>query len=108
MNDILFNYLDDFCTAYLDDILVYSKDLLEHYEHVRKVLQRLRDAGLQADIKKSEFKVTRTKFLGFIISTSGIEVDPDKIAVVRNWQAPSAVKRVQSFLGFCNFYWRFI
>ena len=108
MNDILFDYLDNFCTAYLDDILVYSKDPLKHYGHVQKVLQRLRDAGLQADIKKSEFGVTRTKFLGFIISTEGIKVDPDKIAVVWNWQAPSAVKGVQSFLGFCNFYRRFI
>jgi len=108
MNDVLFDYLDDFCTAYLDDILIYSEDPLEHDEHVRKVLQRLRDAGLQADIKKSEFKVTRTKYLGFIVSVEGIEVDPEKTAVVRNWQAPSTVKGVQGFLGFCNFYRRFI
>ena len=51
---------DDFCTAYLDDILVYSEDPLEHFEHVRKVLRRLREAGLQADIRKSEFRTTRT------------------------------------------------
>jgi len=85
MNDILFDYLNDFCTAYLDNILVYSKDLLEHYGHVQKVLQRLRDAGFQVNIKKSKFGVTRMKFLGFIISTEGIEVDPNKIAVVRDW-----------------------
>jgi Reverse transcriptase (RNA-dependent DNA polymerase) len=84
MNDILFDYLDDFCTAYLDDILIYSEDPLEYDEYVRKVLQRLRDAGLQADIKKSEFKVTRTKYLGFIISVKGIEVDPEKTAIIRN------------------------
>ena len=69
MNDILFDYLDDFCTAYLDDILIYSDDPLEHDLHVKKVLDRLRAAGLQADIKKSEFGVTRTKYLGFIITT---------------------------------------
>jgi hypothetical protein len=108
MNDVLFEYLDVFCTAYLDDILIYSDDPLEHDEHVRKVLQRLRDAGLQADIKKSEFKVKRTKYLGFIISTEGIEVDPKKISVVKNWQPPRNVKGVQGFLGFCNFYRRFI
>jgi hypothetical protein len=108
MNDVLFDYLDDFCTAYLDDILIYLEDPLEHYEHVRKVLQRLRDAGLQVDIKKSEFRTVRTKFLGFIASTKGIEVDPDWIAVVRDWQAPSTVRGVQGFLGFCNFYRRFI
>jgi hypothetical protein len=55
MNNVLFDYLDDFCMVYLDDILIYLEDPLEHYKHVRKVLQWLRDAGLQADIKKSEF-----------------------------------------------------
>jgi predicted oxidoreductase len=84
MNDVLFDYLDDFCTAYLDDILIYSEDPLEHQTHVKKVLQRLRAAGLQADIKKSEFSVTKTKYLGFIISTNGIEVDLEKVEVVRN------------------------
>jgi len=82
MNDVLFDYLDDFCTAYLDDILIYSDNELEHKEHIRKVLQRLREAGLQADIKKSEFSVKRTKYLGFIISTDGIEADPEKTAVI--------------------------
>jgi hypothetical protein len=52
MNDVLFNFLDDFCTAYLDDILIYSEDPLEHDLHVRRVLDRLREAGLQADIKE--------------------------------------------------------
>ena len=68
----------------------------------------MRSAGLQIDLKKCEFHVTRTKYLGFIISTNGIEVDPDKISVVTNWSPPSTVKGVQSFLGFCNFYRRFI
>jgi hypothetical protein len=88
--------------------LIYSEDPLEHQEYVRKVLQRLRDAGLQADIKKLEFSIIRTKYLGFIVSTEGVEVDPKKITVVKNWQAPTTVKRVQGFLGFCNFYRRFI
>ena len=91
MNDVLFDYLDDFCTAYLDDILIYSSNDIEHQEHVRKILQRLRDAGLQADIKKCEFNVKRTKYLGFIISTKGIEVDPEKVSVVKNWSRPSNV-----------------
>ena len=108
MNDVLFDYLDDFCTAYLDDILIYSEDPLEHQEHVQKVLQRLQDAGLQVDIKKCEFGVRKTKYLGFIISTDGIEVDPKKVSTVRNWKAPTIVRGIQSFLGFCNFYRRFI
>lgn len=108
MNDVLFEYLDNFCTAYLDDIIIYSEDVTEHELHVRKVLERLRQAGLQVDIKKCEFSVTRTKYLGFIISTDGIEVDPEKVTVVRNWPYPKTVKGVQAFLGFCNFYRRFI
>jgi transposase InsO family protein len=108
MNDVLFDYLDDFCTAYLDDILIYSENEEEHELHVKKVLQRLREAGLQVDIAKSEFSVTKTKYLGFIISTDGIEVDPDKIEVIQTWEPPTTVKGIQSFLGFCNFYRRFI
>ena len=66
---MLFKYLDDFYTIYLDNILIYSKNKAKYKEHVKKVLERLRQAGLQADIKKCEFHVTRTKYLGFIIST---------------------------------------
>jgi hypothetical protein len=83
MNDTLFDYLDDFCIAYLDDIMIYSQNEEEHTEHVRKVLLRLRKVGLQADIKKSEFNVTRTKYLGFIISTTRIETDPEKTLAIR-------------------------
>ena len=108
MNDVLFDYLDDFCTAYIDDILIYSENELEHEGHVKKVLDRLRKAGLQVDIKKSEFSVKKTKYLGFIISTNGIQVDPEKIEVIQAWQPPTTVKGIQSFLGFCNFYRRFI
>jgi hypothetical protein len=82
MNNVLFNYLDDFCTAYLDNILIYSKNELEHEEHVRKVLQQLRKAGLQANIQKSEFSVKRIKYLGFIVSTNSIEADLEKTSVI--------------------------
>ena len=64
--------LDVICTAYLDDVLIYSEDELQHEAHVKQVIERLRAAGLQADIKKCEFNVKRTKYLGFIISTDGI------------------------------------
>jgi hypothetical protein len=100
--------LDVTCTAYLDDILIYSDDELEHEAHVKQVVERLRDTGLQADLKKYEFSVTRTKYLGFIISTDRIQVDPEKVKVVADWKPPRTVKAVQSFLGFCNFYCRFI
>ena len=82
MNDVLFDYLDDFYTAYLDDILIYSENELEHEEHIRKVLQQLIKAGLQADIQKLEFSVKRTKYLGYIISIDSIETDLEKTSVI--------------------------
>jgi hypothetical protein len=88
------DYLDDFCTAYLDDILIYLENPLEHAEHVRKVLLWLRKAGLQADIRKCEFNVTWTKYLRFIISTDSIEVDLEKIEAIRGWKHLITVKGV--------------
>lgn len=108
LNNILFAELDTVCTAYLDDILIYSEDLLSHQAHVQTVVSKLQAAGLQIDIDKCEFSVQKTKYLGFIISTTGISVDPEKIAAVKFWQLPKKLKNVQAFLGFCNFYRRFI
>ncbi len=84
MNNVLFDYLDDFYTTYLDDILIFSNNELEYEHHMRKVLKRLRNASLQIDLKKYEFHITRTKYLGFIISTNSIEVNPNKISVVKS------------------------
>jgi predicted oxidoreductase len=83
MNDILFDYLDVFYITYLDDILIYSDDPLEHKEQVAKVLQYLHNAGLQVNIKKYKFNVNRTKYLGFIITIDSIKVDPDKISIMQ-------------------------
>ena len=88
MNDILFEYLNDFCAVYLDDILIYSKTLKEHQEQVRKVLGKLIDAGLQVDIEKSEFHVQETSFLGVIIGANGIRMDPAKIQAIVDWSVP--------------------
>ena len=76
--------MNDFCTVYVNDILIYSDNLLKHDTQVKKVLQRLKKAELQADIKKSEFSVQSTKFLSFIISTEGIAMNSEKITVVKN------------------------
>jgi hypothetical protein len=72
------------------------------------MLSKLRAAGLQADIWKNKFSTTETRFLRYILSTSGIAVDPIKVATVANWEPPAKVKKLQAFLGFCNFYRRFI
>jgi len=110
INWTLRDFLDDFASAYLDDILVFSSgSLKEHREHVRKVLQRLKDAGLQLDIDKCEFEVQSTKYLGFIVEAgNGIRMDPEKVKAIMDWEVPRSVKGVRSFLGFANFYRRFI
>jgi hypothetical protein len=104
MNDVLLDYLDSFCMAYLDNILIYSKDPQEHTRHVDMVLARLLEAGLQVDIKKYEFNVIRTRYLGYVITTEGIEPDLEKVEPLRNWSYPKTVIATKSFLGFCSFY----
>ena len=108
MNDVLFDFINKFCQAYLDDILIYSKTKKDHVNHVRLVLAKLRQAGLQVDIQKCEFHVQETAFLGVILSTEGLQMDPKKIQAVTDWPIPTTLKQVQGFIGFCNFYRRFI
>ena len=110
INWALRDYLDEFCSAYIDDILIYSSgDRKQHEGQVRKVLQRLREAGLQIDIDKCEFEVQSTKYLGFVLEAGkGLRMDPDKVEAIANWEAPTSVKGVRGFLGFANFYRRFI
>jgi len=109
INTALHEYLDVFCTAYLDDIIVYSRgNLEEHKEHVKKVLRKLQEYKLLVHPGKSEFHVKETDFLGFVISRDGIKMDTKKTEAVRDWPTPTSVKEVQSFLGFANFYRKFI
>jgi len=108
INDTLREHLDVFCTAYLDDILIHSESLEEHENHVRRILQKLQVAGLQVDITKCEFHATEVAYRGLIVTTDGIKMDPKKIKTVIEWPQIQNVKDVQSFLGFANFYRRFI
>jgi hypothetical protein len=108
INSVLFPYLNEFCTAYVNDILIFSENPIKYHKHVTQVLEKLRSAGLQADIKKSEFSVIRTKFLGYIISINGVAVNSDKVSAIANWKRSTKVKKLQSFLRFCNFYRLFI
>ena len=109
INDALREYLDDFCIAYMDDVLVYTNGTLEeHIQHVRKVLKRLQEHELYVKLEKCEFHVQETRFLGFIISPDGIAMDPDRIKTIVEWPVPKSQYDIQVFLGFANFYRCFI
>jgi hypothetical protein len=97
-------------SAYLDDIIIFTDgSLSQHHAHVRTILDRLKEAGLQLELKKCEFDVTRTKYLGFIVEVGkGTSMDPEKVEAIQEWQAPTTVRGVRGFLGFANFYRKFI
>ena len=110
INWVLRDFLDEWCSAYVDDVLIYSSgSKTEHEAKVKQIVQRLGAAGLHLDVGKSEFSVKTTKYLGFIIEAGkGIRMDPDKVTAIKAWEAPRSVKGIRSFLGFANFYRQFI
>jgi len=108
MNDKFLDMLDKFVSIYVDDILVYSNSREEHKKYVRIVLQRLRELGLRADIKKYEFNVTEVKFLGLIITEGGVKIDLSKVSTILEWETPKDIKGYRRFIGFVNYYRRFI
>jgi hypothetical protein len=108
MNDILREYLDRFCVAYLDDILIYSDSLEEHREHVRKVLEKLKEAKLYLKASKCEFTIQRTEFLGYVITSEGTDIDKSKVMAILEWPEPKTIKQLRGFLGLANYYRRFI
>ena len=108
MNDIFQDMLDDCVIVYLDDILVYSDNLEVHQKHVREVLRRLQHHGLYAKVPKCTFHTDSVEYLGYILFPSSLQMVEDKIKVILDWPTPRKVKDIQSFLGFANFYRRFI
>jgi hypothetical protein len=100
--------LDKFVVVFIDDILVYSKSEEEHAEHLRVVLTRLRDHQLYAKFSKCEFWLGEVQFLGHVLSTEGVAVDPGKVKDILNWKPPTSVHEVRSFLGMAGYYRRFI
>ncbi|WVZ52612.1 hypothetical protein U9M48_003656 [Paspalum notatum var. saurae] len=108
MNKVFMEYLDKFVVVFIDDILIYSKTEEEHEEHLRLVLQKLREHKLYAKLSKCEFWLDQVPFLGHIVSKGGIMVDPSKISSVIDWKVPEDVKEVRGFLGLAGYYRRFI
>jgi RNase H-like domain found in reverse transcriptase/Reverse transcriptase (RNA-dependent DNA polymerase)/Integrase zinc binding domain/Chromo (CHRromatin Organisation MOdifier) domain len=108
INDILRENLDMFVTAYLDDILIYSKTKQEHIQHVTWVLERLEQHGMRIRGDKCAFHQQEVEYLGFILTTEGIRMDPKKVEAVTTWPEPTNVTEIQEFMGFANFYRRFI
>ena len=108
MNKVFQPYLHKFVIVFIDDILVYSRDEEEHANHMRLVLQTLREKQLYAKFNKCEFWLDQVMFLGHIVSGQGIKVDPKKIEAVLNWEPPKNVPELRSFLGLAGYYQRFV
>uniref|UniRef100_A0A8C5P6V7 Gypsy retrotransposon integrase-like protein 1 n=1 Tax=Leptobrachium leishanense TaxID=445787 RepID=A0A8C5P6V7_9ANUR len=108
LNDIFRDLLDQYVVIYLDDILVFSCSLTDHRGHVATVLSRLRTYRLYAKIEKCVFEATEIEFLGFLLTPGRIAMDHRKVAAIHTWPMPNDKKTVQRFIGFANFYRRFI
>jgi hypothetical protein len=108
MNKVFMEYLDKFVVVFIYDILIFSKNEGDHDEHLRVVLQKLRENQLYAKLSKCEFWLKEVSFLGHIISEGGISVDPSKVKDVLNWKTPQKVSNIRSFLGLTRYYRRFI
>lgn len=108
MNGVFHQYLDKFVIVFINDILIYSKSMEQHEEHLRIALEVLCKEKLYAKFKKCEFWLERVRFLGHVVTAQGIEVDPAKVEAVTNWKAPTNAGEVRSFLGLAGYYRRFI
>ena len=108
MTDIFRDVLDVYVIVYIDDLLIFSASIDEHVEHVCEILRRLRTNRLFAKLSKCIFHSSSVEFLGFVVSGTGISMAKDKIESITSWPVPAKVRDIQSFLGFVNFYRKFI
>jgi hypothetical protein len=108
MNSVFMPELDKIIVVFIDNTLVYSKSTEDHEEHLRVMLQRLPDHQLYAKFTKCEFWINEVSFLGHVISSEGIAMDPSKVRDVLDWEPPKSVHQVRSFLGLAGYYRRFI
>ncbi|GJT48064.1 putative reverse transcriptase domain-containing protein [Tanacetum coccineum] len=108
MNRVCKPYLDKFVIVFIDDILIYSKDEKEHEEHLKAILELLKKEQLYAKFSKCEFWIPKVQFLGHVIDSRGIHVDPAKIESIKDWASPKTPTEIRQFLGLAGYYRRFI
>nr|GEW70120.1 putative reverse transcriptase domain-containing protein [Tanacetum cinerariifolium] len=108
MNRVCKPYLDKFVIVFIDDILIYSKDEKEHEEHLKAILEFLKKEELYAKFSKCEFWIPKVQFLGHVVDSQGIHVDPAKIEFVKDWKSPKSPTEIGQFLGLAGYYRRFI
>ena len=108
MNHIFSDMLDLGLIAYMDDILIYAKTWDKHDQIVQETLKRLRENSLAVSAGKCVWRATEVELLGYVLSRNGVVMAQDKVEVVLSWEPPRSITEVQSFLGFANFYRRFI
>ncbi|GJU50087.1 putative reverse transcriptase domain-containing protein [Tanacetum coccineum] len=108
MNRVCKPYLDKFVIVFIDDILIYSKDEREHEEHLKEILELLKKEKLYAKFSKCEFWIPKVQFLGHVIDSRGIHVDPAKIESIKDWASPKTPTEIRQFLGLAGYYRRFI
>lgn len=108
MNEVLRAFIGKFVVVYFDDILIYSKSMDEHVDHMRAVFNALRDARLFGNLEKCTFCTDRVSFLGYVVTPQGIEVDQAKVEAIHGWPMPKTITQVRSFLGLAGFYRRFV
>nr|GEX37921.1 putative reverse transcriptase domain-containing protein [Tanacetum cinerariifolium] len=108
MNRVCKPYLDRFVIVFIDDILIYSKNRKEHEGHLKLILKLLKEEELYAKFSKCEFWLSKVKFLGHVIDSKGIHVDPSKIEAIKDWKSPKTPTEIRQFLGLADYYRRFI
>ncbi|GJS35370.1 putative reverse transcriptase domain-containing protein [Tanacetum coccineum] len=108
MNRVCKTYLDKFVIVFIDDILIYSRNKEEHANHLRIILELLKKEKLYAKFSKCDFWIRIVQFLGHLIDSQGLHVDPAKIKAVKNWTSPTTPTKIRQFLGLAGYYQRFL